>query len=190
MLLRGLQPLLMLHLSLRAFLVSLLATAERFADDTLRRCIITFTAVILTVKTSSDSGRFLCLIEQSSVIDRTFGYLSPGSSSLVVFAQSAGFTLSCVRSRRRCLRVRQSRSASAELTPSSQCDALVCQGLALSRNRSRADPLILLRTLSHVRMVWESPASIVVWSPLTLSERCARLFWFFVVLCGLLADQH
>ena len=34
--------------------------------------------------------------------------LSPGSSNLAVFTQTAGFSLSCVRSRRRCSRVRQS----------------------------------------------------------------------------------
>ena len=81
--------------------------------------------------------------------------LSPGSSNLAVFTQTAGFTWSCVRSRRRCSRVRQSRSTSAKLTPTSQCVTCLEDTLACPR----ADPRVRFRTLTRVlRVVWETPA--------------------------------
>ena len=55
---------------------------------------------------------------------------------LFVFTQSADFRFRAVLAPRRCcLRVRQSRPASAVHTPSSQCGALVCQRLAFSCGR-------------------------------------------------------
>ena len=75
---------------------------------------------------------------QSSVLDRASGFLSPASSSLVVFTQTADLRFRAVLApRRRWLRVRQSRLRSAVPAPSSQCGALVCQRLALSRRAVR-----------------------------------------------------
>ena len=90
--------------------------------------------------------------KQSSLLDRS---CLQESSSLAVFTHCADFASRAVFAlRRRCLRVRQSRSASTELTPSSQCGALVSsRSCATSRNPSP------FHVLTHVFcMVWESPA--------------------------------
>ena len=62
---------------------------------------------------------------------RSSGFFSSGSSicSCLPSLLTCAFEL-VLAPRRRCLRVRQSRPASAVHTPSSQCGALVCQGLA------------------------------------------------------------
>ena len=85
---------------------------------------------------------------RSSLFDWLSDSLSLGSSNLAVFTQTAGFTLSCVRSRRRCSRVRQSQSACAELTPTSQCVSTVLTHVISFRARS----------LACCRVVWETQA--------------------------------
>ena len=69
---------------------------------------------------------------------RSSGFLSPASSNLAMYTQTAGFALRAILAPwRRWLRVRQSHSASAELTPPVQCEALVSsRTYATSRNPS------------------------------------------------------
>ena len=71
-----------------------------------------------------------------------------------MFTQTAGFTLSFVRTRRRCLRLRQSRSASAEITPTSRCVSFSARSLACYSRSGRSQPHCLTPPRSaHVEAV-------------------------------------
>ena len=117
----------------------------------------------------------------SPAVVRSFGFFSSGS--FICSSSPSLLSWAVLAFRRRCLRVHQSRPASAVHTPSSQCGALVHQGLAVVRRAvcpSTCWPTCSLRVV----LCYPDPLA-----PLLFARLCRGRCLQSLVLRGMVVDS-